>query len=434
MQNRELAPEERELVDKRFGPTDYLETKPKRIRKAPFADELYQPSEWSTYVHSQRLDHLDNKEADRLNREFMQSIDYRIEQFEDFLDRHNITVDIVNSDYTEFELFVFNNIDPHEEDRYEDMWCSPLWASILVDFALLVVDRKQKEQHLDIEYQVPILKRNARYDKFIRPKVGRWTYPLFGVFVSWADDVACGAYTIYRYTSLAIWVQQCLESKSPDEIIKPKRFRKDDFQDKEYPVHSVTELPEYKNSPKSRQNFSAYISTRKVAFYEFCKRHGISVDISTGDYVEFEIFAYFNIDFDKNNQTTPTPLWNSLFLDIVLIAAEHIATTDDEVRWYLIKNASLPILQHTKFKSKTFDIISEVLWYAHVVANNNGYIAQPNTQGSLRDTVLEGHRRLHKQYGRLGLDIWPSYQPHIHLHYYENKEKKDWYYYEIESC
>jgi len=385
-------------------------------------DEEYIPSSWSSYVKNQTLDKLATNEARKINEEFVHSIDFRITQFEGFLSRQNIFIDLEKSDYLEFESFVFAHIDTIKNSQ-----SFMFWHSIMVDFALLVA-RYKEEKTDDISIVLPSYKKKEIYGSFVKVKVGEYEYPIFNIFVDWIDDAIATTSIIYRYVSLSLWVQRFIDRESPSQIIKPRRFSKTPLEHFTYPIQEENVLERYTNTQKSKHILKDYIQKRKTYFYSFCSYYNIQIDLVNYEYAEFEIFAILNMDFDEVTQSTMNSLWRSLFIDLALMIGQEFVDSNENFEWYKPKEKSYPILRKKDKKKKTFDIVQTLIDVGNEYANNRGPLRQPNTEFSMRGIILRGIRKMEDKLLKLGVDyLYPSDEIFCY-NYYLGKSKKDWYF------
>jgi hypothetical protein len=353
--------------------------------KPLFVDPLYKPTFYVPFIidYESFFITADAAKATELNDRFVVEIPERLIMIEQFLNRHNINISVGANDYTEMEYFILENIDHAFEDpaikpRQEGI--TEFWASIMIDFALHILYKKQELNQFPIRwYTEPQTRGYAPDLNYIRfgipgPSRSKKVF-MFDDFVYWANNFCHKYASIYRYQNLyelATIVDKVVEKAGHPplpNVPAPRRTRKPPFILRDYEPSIYTRFftnPEEYSDEQTRIISQQMIddapnrSQKMVALLEECD---INIDLAINNLEELEMFLIHHIEphEDPNKEyTTMSDKWTSFMIDLALHCGHYKVTHNENLTWKIgsrNKRAQpyLPIINYDTYRHFIFE-------------------------------------------------------------------------------
>jgi hypothetical protein len=395
--------------------------------KPLFEDPLYKPTFYASFIdYESTFREQDAAEATELNNRFIVEIPDRLIMFEEFLNRHEIGIAVGANDYTELEHFIIENIDLPYEGQFgkavrtreiqlvsiPSIGISEFWASIMIDFTLYILYRKQQLSHFPIAWYSEPRSQSHREDR----NYVTFRFPgspssakifMFDRFIDWAEGVTIEYTTRYRYwpiygiiEAIDKAVKRAGNSPLP-EIAEYKRTRKPPFILKNYKLSPYTRFfthPEEYSDDETMELSQKMIDdapNRSREMAALLKEYNINIDLSTNNLEELEVFLIHHIDPHEDPEkefSVMSDQWVSFMTDFALYCGEYKIAHNKNPEWRIATQhkRAQPVLPVTQYKTYRRFIFEDFLRYAGWLVRPAMRIPELLSQESL-SSYLQGY-------------------------------------------
>jgi hypothetical protein len=405
--------------------------------KPVFEDPLYKPTFYASFIdYESDFREKDVAEATELNNRFIAEIPDRLIMFEEFLNRHEIGIAVGANDYTELEHFIIDNVDnPHEGPFGEivrsteahlvstpRVGISQFWASIMIDFTLHILYKKQELSQFPIVWHTEPRSQTHREDRNYVTFKFPGSYPstrmfMFGKFVGWAEKFTDEYTTKYRYwilNELATTIDKAIERAGHAPVPRipiPRRTRRPSFILKNYELSPYTRFftnhEEYSDDETMMlsQTIIDNAANRSDKMAALLKEYNINIDLSTNNLEELEVFLIHHIEPHANPEkefNNISDQWVSFMTDFALYCGQYKIAHNENLKWKIATQhkRAQPVLPVVQYKTYRRFIFEDFIGYGRRLVWPGMRIPAPLSSQSL-SSYLQGYetKRVVEDYG-----------------------------------
>jgi hypothetical protein len=383
--------------------------------KPLFVDPLYEPTFYVSFIdYESDFRTTDAAKATELNNRFIAEIPERLTMIEQFLNRHDINVSVGANDYIEMEHFIIENIDHVFKDPFakptrftkpQPEGISDFWASIMIDFSLHILYKKQELGQFPIKWHPePRTRGHAPENNYIRfgipgPSPSKKVF-MFQDFIRWAAVFTYRYTTKYNYRSLydlATVTDKVVEKAGHPPLPPmpaPGRSRKPPFILKDYEPSIYTRFftnPEDYSNEQTRiisQQMIDDAPNRSQIVTALLKHYNINIDLAINNLEELEVFLLHHVDPHEDpdkEYSSMNDQWTSFMIDLALHCAHYKITHNNKLKWKIASRnkRAQPILPTVQFTTYKHFIIEDFISYGTQNVIPEGWIYSVSGWNSL---------------------------------------------------